>query len=271
MDWAGWKCSIRISRDFWKGNSFAYGANIGWINFRTDQPSAPEGVNVGNSVLSGFGFSANCGFINFGDGTPANGTAYANNSSTDFGVNRDASGNLSGFAYGANIGWINFGWAGPADANRPRFDISTGAFTGFAYSANCGWINLDGNLVVNVTVVPDADNDGILTLLECAFDTDPNDATSGRAGLPTMTVGANGNTATIRFRQLDTPGGKTYTVQQSTDAKTWVTAAGMPANAADQNVEVPAATANTTVKELVVTIPGITPSPLFYLRVLIEE
>ena len=47
------------------------------------------------------------GWIHLGDGTPANGIRYQNNSASDYGVNHDGLGNLSGLAYGANIGWIN--------------------------------------------------------------------------------------------------------------------------------------------------------------------
>ena len=78
-----------------------------------------------------------CRLINLGDGSPVNGSAYSNNSAADFGVNRDAAGNLRGFAWGANIGWINFETNG-----SPKMDLLTGNFSGFAYSANCGWISL---------------------------------------------------------------------------------------------------------------------------------
>ena len=46
----------------------AYGANIGWINFKHDQPVAPEGAVVGEYVCSGYVYSANCGWIDLGDG-----------------------------------------------------------------------------------------------------------------------------------------------------------------------------------------------------------
>jgi len=115
-------------------NQYAYGANIGWINWRGD---ADHGAVVGSSVCSGYIYSANVGWINLGTGTPTNGLQYQNRSASDFGVNTDAQGNLRGFAYGANIGWINF------EANgAPKVDLATGNLSGYIYSANCGWISL---------------------------------------------------------------------------------------------------------------------------------
>ena len=98
----------------------------------------PNGVVIGEYVCSGYAYGANVGWINFGSGTAANGVYYANTSGADFGVNQDGTGRLTGYAYGANIGWINF----EGTFGNPRVNLLTGKFSGFAYSANCGWINL---------------------------------------------------------------------------------------------------------------------------------
>lgn len=151
-------------------NKFAYSANAGWINFRHDQPTSPSGISFDEFFLSGFAYGANCGWIDFGDGAPANGIQYQNNSATDYGVNHDGTGNLSGFAYGANIGWINFGWTNTSNPNRPRVDLLTGAFSGFAYGANIGWINLGtGNLVTDSMIIVDTDADSIADAWERTF------------------------------------------------------------------------------------------------------
>ena len=143
-------------------DKYAYAANAGWINFRHDQPSSPNGVVVGEAYLSGYAYAANFGWIHFGDSSPANGHSYQNNSATDYGVNHDSSGNLSGMAYGANIGWINFGWANATDSNRPRFDLITGRFLGYAYGANIGWIKLGTTFLKTDTMLcTDSDSDGI--------------------------------------------------------------------------------------------------------------
>jgi hypothetical protein len=130
------KCALPVSASTTVDavNNDAYGANIGWMDWRGD---TNNGAVVGLNVCSGYIYSANVGWINLGDGTPVNGLAYLNNSATDFGVNRDAQGNLLGYAYGANIGWISFETNG-----GPKLDLLTGKFSGYAYAANCGWISL---------------------------------------------------------------------------------------------------------------------------------
>jgi hypothetical protein len=116
------------------GNRDAYGANLGWLDWRGD---TSNGAVVGEYVCSGYLYSANVGWINLGNGSPANQIQYQNNSASDFGVNQDGLGNLRGYAYGANIGWINF-----ENTGAPKVDLLTGNFSGYVYSANCGWISL---------------------------------------------------------------------------------------------------------------------------------
>ncbi|EEF59580.1 hypothetical protein [Pedosphaera parvula] len=142
--------------------SYAWGTNLGWINFRADRPNLGDGVRVADTCLGGYVWSPNIGWINFGDGTPANNLRYANTDSSDYGVNQDGAGNLSGLAWSPNIGWINFGWANTANPNRPRFDLYSGEFSGYAWSANCGWINLGSGLLRTESIaITDSDGDGI--------------------------------------------------------------------------------------------------------------
>jgi hypothetical protein len=136
----------------------AYGANIGWINAQGD---VSNGMVVGQAFCSGYMYSGNCGWIHLGDGTPANGTAYANNSATDYGINHDGLGNLTGYAYGANIGWINF----EQTYGKPKVNLTTGILSGYAYGANVGWISLNtaqGYVkTVSMDAGPDTDSDNI--------------------------------------------------------------------------------------------------------------
>jgi hypothetical protein len=179
-------------------NKFAYGANVGWIDWRGDTNS---GAVIGEYVCSGYIYSANVGWIHLGSGAPTNGIQYQNISGNDFGVNHDGAGNLRGFAYGANIGWINFDADGEA-----MVDLKTGRMSGSAYSANCGWISLsnafalvqtdtisngtdsdsDGmadawerlnfSNLTTATAITDFDGDGVTDAAEYAADTDPKNA-----------------------------------------------------------------------------------------------
>ncbi len=143
-------------------NSFAYGANTGWLNWRGD---VSNGAVIGEYVCSGPIWSANVGWISLGDGSPANRIQYSNATATDFGVNLTGhfvSGGiprapLRGYAYGANIGWINFESTG-----NPEVSLATGRLSGFAWSANCGWIDLASATAFVQTdfIVPGFDNDG---------------------------------------------------------------------------------------------------------------
>jgi hypothetical protein len=126
-------------------NKFSWGENVGWMNWRdAGNPVSSQGAVVRSSFLSGFVWGENIGWINLGDGTPVNGTSYANANGTDFGVNRDTiTGNLSGFAWGENVGWINFSGGALATPAQPaRYDRVAKRFTGFAWGENIGWINL---------------------------------------------------------------------------------------------------------------------------------
>ncbi|NNC90798.1 MAG: hypothetical protein HKN82_20270 [Akkermansiaceae bacterium] len=145
------------------GREFAYGANIGWTNWKYD-PAAPEGAVVGTYNLRGKVYGANVGWIDLGDGDPDDGIFYALTGG-DWGVNHDGAGGLSGYAYGANIGWIFFdqSWVRP-----PRVDLATGAMSGFAYGANVGWISLDG-MQTQLDCGPDTDGDDITDAWEYEF------------------------------------------------------------------------------------------------------
>jgi hypothetical protein len=119
-------------------NKYAYGGNIGWMDWSGGAGETASGVVIGAYVCSGYIYSANVGWINLGNGSPTNGIYYQNLSTNDFGVNQDGLGNLRGYAYGANIGWVNFESTG-----APAVNMVTGAMSGYVWSANCGWISLE--------------------------------------------------------------------------------------------------------------------------------
>lgn len=101
------------------GLKYAYGENIGWINFK---PFQGPGVTVTPSAVTGLAWSENVGWINL---APTYG-----------GVLNDGTGRLSGFAWGENVGWINF-----APAGGGVFIDGQGLFSGKAWGENIGWIS----------------------------------------------------------------------------------------------------------------------------------
>jgi len=123
------------------GSRYAYGENVGWINFT---PTKGPGAVVSSTGLTGYAWGENIGWINL---SPATG-----------GVVNDGAGNLSGYAWGENIGWINF--------NGVKITPSTGEFSGYAWGENIGWINFAPNgKPINTSwrapqVCTDKDNDG---------------------------------------------------------------------------------------------------------------
>lgn len=219
-------------------NKYSYGANIGWMDWRAD---STNDVAVSSFVCAGWVYSANVGWIHVGDGTPANGIQYQNNSATDYGVNLTPSGKLRGFAYGANIGWINF-----EDLGDPHINLLTGKFGGSIYSANCGWISLSTAFayVQTSTIQPglDSDGDGLPDAWELAnFNNSlaggPNDDTDGdgQTNLDEYLAGTDPNdpASVLAITSHNSTGGtfttltwnsvmsRNYRIQQSTDLGTW--------------------------------------------------
>ena len=245
-------------------NPYGYGANVGWINARAD---GTNGAVVGQAFCSGYLYSANCGWIFLGDGSPADGRAYANASATDFGVNHDGRGNLSGYAYGANIGWIDF----EQTYGHPKVNLATGELSGYAWGANVGWIDLSGIKTLSIDPGPDTDADGIpdawelgragdLTSLgpgdadadgiddvgEYEADTDPQDAAEYLRITAFLADGATNRVTwpvkTTRFYALE------Y-APTLTNANGWATAAGFVPSAEPEVTE---------------TLVGITNATRFY-------
>ncbi len=108
------------------GHKYAYGENIGWINFASSQDAA---VTVGNDAVTGYIWCENIGWINLS------------------GVTNDGAGNLSGRAWGENVGWISFSCSNTSSCSTADYGVKidpvTGVFSGKAWGENVGWISFD--------------------------------------------------------------------------------------------------------------------------------
>jgi hypothetical protein len=71
-------------------NQYAWGENVGWVNFLTTNGN----IHVTDTAITGYAWDKNFGWINFAP--------------TYSGVKNDGAGNLSGSAWSAGGGWINF-------------------------------------------------------------------------------------------------------------------------------------------------------------------
>jgi hypothetical protein len=224
------------------GNRYAYGANVGWIDWRGD---TDHGAVITEYVCSGNLYSGNVGWINLGGGNPTNGIRYQNLSANDFGVNHDELGNLRGFAWGANIGWINFESIG-----APKVNLLTGQFNGYVWSVNCGWISLsnvfahvqtdsitpgvlDGNGLAiawelthfgqtAIDANADPDHDGMSNLQEYQAGTNPNDA-NDHLGITGFDVSFTGGIANETVVWMSHPW-RQYQIQRRTSlvSETWL-------------------------------------------------
>jgi hypothetical protein len=109
------------------GSQYAYGENIGWLNF---EPSQGSGVTVSDANVAGYVWAENIGWINL---SPA---AYG-------GVANDGTGFLSGYAWAETVGWINFNPT--VSGNSTHYGVTiddAGNFGGWAYGENIGWLHL---------------------------------------------------------------------------------------------------------------------------------
>ena len=112
---------------------YAYGENVGWLNFEPNLPNPKVGTTVTSDKLTGLIWAENIGWINLSP------TMYG-------GVSNDGAGNLSGYAWAENVGWLNFNPVVPGDSTRYGVTIDTdGNFDGWAWGENIGWINFGLN------------------------------------------------------------------------------------------------------------------------------
>jgi hypothetical protein len=115
------------------GQNFAWSENAGWINFN------PTGGTTALFAdhMEGYAWSENVGWIRLGTFVGGGSHTYANNSATDWGINRSGT-TISGYAWSETAGWINF----TPTSGGASIDSTTGLLSGFVWSENLGWIHL---------------------------------------------------------------------------------------------------------------------------------
>lgn len=77
------------------GSQYAWGENMGWINFAPETNSEYSGLHISDTAITGYAWSAVLGWINF---SPTN---------SDQGVLNTKEGHLSGSAWVAGLGWLS--------------------------------------------------------------------------------------------------------------------------------------------------------------------
>jgi hypothetical protein len=90
------------------GSQYAYGENVGWINFEPNVAGPNVGATVSDQNVTGFIWAENIGWINLDP----------NDGSKTSGITNDGTGILSGHAWGENVGWT----ASPSTATATSTD-----------------------------------------------------------------------------------------------------------------------------------------------------
>jgi hypothetical protein len=174
------------------GSKYAWSENLGWLNARPGGPSG-QGVQVGDSSLTGWIWSENAGWISL---SCANTSACGTSS---YGVVNDACGGLSGRAWSENAGWIDFAptTCGSDPSCGVKIGPTTGIFSGHAWSENAGWITFSATSPVAYQVM-----------------TSWRSTAPPPAGSPSVTAGKTGGSLILSWTQL--AGATRYDVVQGT-------------------------------------------------------
>ena len=220
-------------------NKHAWSENSGWINAAPTNGVVTLRFDGTTGYLTGLAWGENIGWIKVGSDA---GGPYGNDSSTNWGVNMDASGFLSGYAWGENVGWIKF--AHPYGG--VKICTSNGEFSANAWGENIGWITFKGSapdynvrtrafdtqahgtpnwwLAYYNTLEDYDDGDGVPAWAEYLADTDPTNAGSffqitGVSGISPINV------------QFPSSTRRSYTLQRRDDMVTgeWVNVEGQVA------------------------------------------
>ena len=131
------------------GSQYAYGENVGWVNFEPNVPDPCAGATVSNTILTGYVWAENIGWISLScENTSSCGTV-------DYGITNNGEGRLAGYAWGENVGWISLSCENTASCDTVQYGVtidSLGNFKGLAWAENIGWIRFQGTGAVTYKV-----------------------------------------------------------------------------------------------------------------------
>ncbi|MCX6789404.1 MAG: carboxypeptidase-like regulatory domain-containing protein [Candidatus Gribaldobacteria bacterium] len=105
-------------------NKYAWGENMGWINFAPTDNSGYAGITITKTAITGYAWSPQYGWINF------------NPTNSGQGVLNNCSGELSGYAWVSELGWLNM--SGVVINSAGKFTGAAGAT-----STTVGRVNFD--------------------------------------------------------------------------------------------------------------------------------
>ncbi len=122
-------------------NKYAWGENIGWLNWGT-----PEGgVDLNVTAFTGYVWGENVGWISL------NCSNTSSCATVDYSVARSVASagtiTISGYAWGENVGWISFNCSNTSTCGTVNYGVTvdqfTGIFSGYAWGENVGWISMN--------------------------------------------------------------------------------------------------------------------------------
>ncbi|MCC6404785.1 MAG: hypothetical protein IT405_00085 [Candidatus Yanofskybacteria bacterium] len=122
-------------------SKYAWGENIGWVNFGTTEGD----VDVGSTTIDGYAWGENVGWISL---TCSNtGTCGTVDYGLGFTSRTSGDDTVTGYAWGENVGWISFSCTNTSSCATVNYGVTvngtTGDFAGYAWGENVGWISFN--------------------------------------------------------------------------------------------------------------------------------
>ena len=120
-------------------SKYAWGENIGWLNWGTTEGD----VDVGTTTFDGYAWGENIGWVSLSC------TNTSSCATVDYGLqftSRTAADDIvTGYAWGENVGWISFSCTNTSSCATANYSVTvngtSGVFAGYAWGENVGWIS----------------------------------------------------------------------------------------------------------------------------------